>query len=68
MAYKNAKDYLPKELLSEVQKHIQGVLVYIPTDDSAKKVGENSREQEKNLIKEMHQYEKTTNKVLQLMK
>ncbi len=37
MAYKNAKDYLPKELLSEVQKHIQGVLVYIPTDDSAKK-------------------------------
>jgi uncharacterized protein YpmB len=29
---------------------------------------ENSREQEKNLIKEMHQYEKTTNKVLQLMK
>ncbi len=37
MAYKNAKDYLPKELLSEVQKYIQGVLVYIPTDDTAKK-------------------------------
>ena len=34
MAYKNAKDYLPEELLCEIQKYIQGVLIYIPTDES----------------------------------
>lgn len=30
MAYKNAKDVLPKKLLKELQKHIQGELIYIP--------------------------------------
>lgn len=36
MAYKNAKDYLPEELLIEVQKYISGMLIYIPADENAK--------------------------------
>ncbi len=30
MKYKNAKDVLPEHLLLEIQKYIQGDLVYIP--------------------------------------
>ncbi len=30
MGYKNGKDILPRELLNELQKHIQGELLYIP--------------------------------------
>lgn len=32
MAYKNGKDILPKNLLKELQKHVQGELIYIPKD------------------------------------
>lgn len=31
MAYKNAKDILPCELIEEIQKYIDGDLLYIPT-------------------------------------
>ncbi len=31
MAYKNARDILPCELIEEIQKYIDGDLVYIPT-------------------------------------
>ena len=31
MAYKNAKDILPSELIEEIQKYIDGELLYIPT-------------------------------------
>lgn len=31
MAYKNAKDILPCELVREIQKYIDGDLIYIPT-------------------------------------
>ena len=30
MGYKNGKDYLPEELLKELQKYIQGEIIYIP--------------------------------------
>jgi Mor family transcriptional regulator len=30
MSYKNGKDFLPPSLLKELQKYIQGELVYIP--------------------------------------
>ena len=30
MKYKNAKNILPKELLTEIQKYIQGDIIYIP--------------------------------------
>lgn len=31
MKYKNANKILPKELVNEIQKYIQGDLIYIPT-------------------------------------
>ena len=31
MAYKNAKEILPCELIMEIQKYIDGDLIYIPT-------------------------------------
>ena len=31
MSYKNAKDFLPPNLLAEVQKYAGGTLLYIPT-------------------------------------
>lgn len=31
MAYKNARDILPCELIEEIQKYIDGDLLYIPT-------------------------------------
>jgi hypothetical protein len=33
MPYRNADELLPSELLSEVQRYIQGSLVYIPRQD-----------------------------------
>ena len=41
MKYKNAEKILPKELMDEVQKYIQGECLYIPkADGSRKKWGE----------------------------
>ena len=37
MKYKNAKGVLPKELMDEVQKYIQGEYLYIPNAEGAKK-------------------------------
>ena len=34
MGYKNGKDVLPLELLHELQKYIQGELVYIPRKEN----------------------------------
>lgn len=31
MAYKNAREILPEELIEEIQKYIDGELLYIPT-------------------------------------
>ena len=36
MGYKNGKDVLPHELLHELQKYIQGELVYIPKEDNVR--------------------------------
>ena len=36
LAYKNAKDYLPKELISEIQKYTDGTLLYIPSKHEGK--------------------------------
>jgi len=41
MSYKNAESVLPKDLMDEVQKYIQGEFLYIPNaDGSRKKWGE----------------------------
>ena len=43
MKYVNADVILPEDLLKEVQKYVQGGMVYIPTPErSRKKWGENS--------------------------
>lgn len=37
MCYKNGKDILPAELLVELQKYIQGELIYIPKEGNKRK-------------------------------
>lgn len=36
MAYRNARDYLPEELITEIQKHIDGTILYIPAKSEVK--------------------------------
>lgn len=40
MCYKNGKDLLPEALLKELQKYVQGELIYIPKNESRKAWGE----------------------------
>lgn len=43
MHYKNGKEVLPAELLQELQKYIQGELIYIPREETTRKAwGENN--------------------------
>jgi Mor family transcriptional regulator len=43
LQYKNGKEILPAELLKELQKYIQGELIYIPTSEAERKGwGENN--------------------------
>lgn len=43
MQYKNGKEILPAELLRELQRYIQGELIYIPTLEAKRKGwGENN--------------------------
>lgn len=37
MQYKNGKEVLPRSLLSELQKYIQGEFIYIPTVEDERK-------------------------------
>ncbi|NLC44451.1 MAG: hypothetical protein GX783_09245 [Clostridiales bacterium] len=54
MGYKNGKDVLPCELLQELQKYIQGELIYIPKEDNTRaKWGENNGTRQ--LIKKRNQ-------------
>ncbi len=36
MTYKNAVEVLPEELVTEIQKHVNGCLLYIPTSSDTK--------------------------------
>lgn len=36
MCYKNGKDVLPSALLKELQKYIQGEIIYIPKEDNVR--------------------------------
>lgn len=47
MAYKNAKDVLPYELLCEIQKYIDGDLIYIPTKSDKTEWGKRSGARQK---------------------
>jgi Mor family transcriptional regulator len=43
LSYKNGKDILPPYLLSELQKYIQGEIIYIPREENTRKGwGENN--------------------------
>lgn len=43
MQYKNGKEILPTELLKELQKYVQGELIYVPTSKAERKGwGENN--------------------------
>lgn len=50
MKYKNAKDVLPEHLLSEIQKYIDGDLIYVPKSQERAKWGSHTglREEIKN--------------------
>lgn len=39
MGYINGKDVLPSELLRELQKYIQGELIYVPKNDEKQRAG-----------------------------
>jgi Mor family transcriptional regulator len=40
LCYRNGKDILPEELLKELQKYIQGEIIYIPKTEERKAWGE----------------------------
>ncbi len=42
MKYKNAADVLPEGLLKEIQRYIEGGLIYIPNNNAKKGWGEKS--------------------------
>lgn len=42
MCYKNGKDVLPKELLKELQKYVQGEIIYVPKSEGRKSWGESN--------------------------
>jgi len=42
LCYKNGKNVLPKELLKELQKYIQGEIIYIPKTETRKAWGESN--------------------------
>lgn len=57
MRYKNAKDLLPENILSEIQNYIDGEYVYIPKkDNTRKKWGELSKIREKLAVRNIQIY------------
>lgn len=47
MAYKNARDVLPGELVAEIQKYIDGDLIYIPSKSAKTEWGKRSGARQK---------------------
>ena len=47
MAYKNARDILPYELIEELQKYVDGELLYIPTKSDKTEWGKRSGARQK---------------------
>ena len=69
MCYKNGKDILPAGLLKELQKYIQGEIIYIPKEDNIRKGwGENNGTRalirERNL--EIYKFYKSGSKIVLL--
>lgn len=58
MSYINANDILPKELINEIQKYVQGVNLYIPKIFDKKKQIVNTK---KNCLIEIWKYTKCFN-------
>ncbi|WP_055669575.1 CD3324 family protein [Desnuesiella massiliensis] len=68
MCYKNGKDILPGALLKELQKYIQGEIIYIPKAECRKAWGESNGTrqviQERNL--EIYNFYKNGMKIIEL--
>lgn len=59
MSYIKAQDILPKELISEIQKHIDGQCIYIPKKEENKKIcGQSSKAKEYFMKRNKEIYEK----------
>ncbi|MBL4936885.1 hypothetical protein JK636_14090 [Clostridium sp. YIM B02515] len=70
MQYKNGKEILPAELLVELQKYIQGELIYIPREETTRKAwGENNgtRENIRKRNNEIYKFYKEGYTVSELM-
>ena len=57
MSYKNAKDVLPDELIREIQKYIDGDLLYIPTKSEKTEWGIRSGARQKYAVEKNNRYE-----------
>ncbi len=70
MKYKNAAEVLPEYLLIEIQKHISGEVLYIPTGEDRLKWGEKNGSKRyfakrNNQIKQRYQTGDTINQIAQ---
>ena len=70
MKYKNAAEVLPENLLIEIQKHISGEVLYIPTGEDRLKWGEKNGSKRyfakrNNQIKQRYQTGDTINQIAQ---
>lgn len=68
MCYKNGKEILPAELLKELQKYIQGEIIYIPKTENRKAWGEGNgtREAIKERNHEIYKIYKSGMKVMEI--
>lgn len=68
MGYINANVILPKELINEIQKYVQGVNLYIPKIPEKKKTESSYRKELYERNKEIYDMFQSGNKVSELAK
>ncbi len=68
MSYINANIILPKELINEIQKYVQGVNLYIPKIPEKKKTDSCYQKELSERNKEIYQMFQSGNKVSELAK
>ena len=68
MSYINANDILPKELINEIQKYVQGVNLYIPMIFDKKKTDSEYKKELLDRNMEIYEMFQSGNKVSELAK
>ncbi len=68
MSYINANDILPKELINEIQKYVQGVNLYIPKIPDKKKTESRYKKELYKRNIEIYEMFQSGNKVSELAK